>query len=193
MKNTGGWSLIELLVVITAAAVAGGLLINLMVSSNRLFFDQSAQISHGLSLNQTELELTSLIKSSVGIAAQYPASGAPQYTSDSNTLVLKLPAISSSGDVIESVYDFAVVEADSAKPAILRKQVFKDSRSFRKSENKVLSISLNYLTFNFLDVNNNPISPAQAERVNFIIKLSTKSGFSKKESSGSGTVNIKNL
>lgn len=192
MKNVQGWSLIEVLIVMTVAAVAGGLIINLMVSSNRIFFDQSAHINQGLSINQTELELTSLIKSCAGAAAQYPVSGMAQYTSDSDTLVIKLPAISSNGDVIESVYDYAVVEADSSNPAILRKQVFKDEQSFRNPENKVLSTGLNSITFAFLDTSNNPTTPVQAKRISFIIKLSTKSGFSNKESSGSGIVNIKN-
>lgn len=192
MRKSRGWSLIEVLIVMTVASVAGGLLISLMVSSNRIFFDQSAHISQGLSLNQTELELTELIKSSAGIAAQYPPSGTPQFTSDSNTLVAKLPALTEDGDVIESVYDYAVIEQGTAQPTVLRKQIFKDDLSFRKTENKVLSTNLNNLTFNFLDASNAEVPPNQAERVTFVINLSTKSGFSQKESSGSGTVNIKN-
>ncbi|HLC88376.1 MAG TPA: hypothetical protein VJG66_04985 [Patescibacteria group bacterium] len=193
MTNSRGWSLVEVLIVTTVAAVAGGLLINLMISSNRLFFDQSAHITQGLALNQTELELTELIKSSAGIAVQYPVSGTPQYTSNSNTLVIKLPSLSSAGDVIESVYDFAVVGPDNVNPAILRKQIFKDASSFRKTENKVLSTNLSNLTFNYLDSSNNATSPALAERIGFSIELATKSGFSEKMSSGSGTVNLKNL
>lgn len=192
MRGQRGWSLIEVLIVMTVASVAGGLLISLMISSNRIFFDQSAHISQGLSLNQTELELTDLIKASAGVAAQYPASGTPVYTTDSNTLVIKLPAISASGDVIESVYDYAVVEADPAKPEILRKQVFNDAGSFRKAENKVLSTSLKNITFIFLDDNNSPVTPALSGRVSFIVEQSSKSGFSENNSTGSGTVNIRN-
>lgn len=193
MKNLKGWSLLEVLIGVTIAAVAGGLIINLMVSSNSLFFDQSAQISHGLSLNQAKLEITDLIKSSAGIVTQYPESGAAQYTTDTNTLVVKLPAISSGGDVIESVYDYAVIEADTAKPTVLRKQIFKGAGSYRNPENKVLSASLANLSFSYLDINNVPVAVDQAVRVNFVINLSTKSGFSENKSSGSGTVNIKNL
>lgn len=193
MKNFRGWSLLEVLIVITVAAVAGGLLISLMVSSSKLFVDQSAQISHGLSLNQTQFELTELIKSSSGVVGQYPALGIPQYTTDSNTLVVKLPALTANGDIIDSVYDYAVIEADPVNPAILRKQIFKDNQSFRKTENKVLSTSLSSLTFNYLDISNNATSPAQSVRVSFEIKLSTKSGFSESKNQGSGTVNLKNL
>lgn len=193
MSNFKGWSLLEVLIAVTVAALAGGLLINLLVSSGKLFVDQSAQISQGLSLNQTQLELTELIKSSSGIATQYPAQGTPQYITDQNTLVLKLPGITSGGDVTDVFFDYAVIEADPGKPAILRKQIFKDSQSFRNSENKVLSVNLSSLSFSYLDINNNAVTPGAALRVSFIINLSTISGFSQKESSSSGTVNLKNI
>lgn len=193
MKNMRGWSLVEVLVVMVVAAVAGGLLINLMVSSNQLFFDQSAQINHGLSLNQAEPELTDLIKSAVSPAAQYPAQGTAQYTADSDTLIIKLPALSVSGDIIDFVYDYAVVEADVVHPNVLRKQVFKDNQSFRKSENRVLLTNLSSVTFSYLDIKDNPASPNLAERVGFSISVSTKSGLSENVDSISRTVNIKNL
>lgn len=193
MKNSRGWSLLEVLLVTTIAAVAGGLLISLIVSSNRLFFDQSAQISQGLSLNQAKLEITDLIKSSAGVVPQYPVSGTAQFVTDENTIILKLPAISASGDVIESVYDYAVIETDPIRDNVLRKQIFKDNQSNRKAENKVLSTSMNTISFNYLDGNNTSVSSNQAVRVGFIINLSTKSGFSSNDSTGSGTVNIKNL
>lgn len=193
MKNDKGWSLIEVLIGITVAAFAGGLLINLMVSSSRLFVDQSAQISQGLSLNQAQLELTELIKSSVGLVSQYPPQGVPQYLTDADTLVIKLPGITLSGDVTNLFYDYAIIEADSGNPAILRKRILKDAQSSRNQENKVLSTNLGSLTFSYLDVNNVQVAPELAVRVGFTINLSTQAGLSVKESSSSSTVNIKNL
>lgn len=193
MKNFRGWSLLEVLIVITIAAVAGGLLINILVSSNKLFFDQSAQISHGLSLNQTTYEITDLIKFSVSASSQYPPSGNPQYLTDSNTLVIKLPAISQAGDIIDSVFDYAVIEADSSNSKILRKKIIPDAQSYRHAENKVLSTALDSIEFSYLDINNSPVSPGQAARIKFVVNLATGSGFSENESSASGIVNIKNL
>ena len=193
MKFMRGWSLLEVLIAVTVAAVAGGLLIKLMVSSNKLFFDQSSQISQGLSLNQTVLEITDLIKSSSGIATRYPTQGVPQYTSDTDTIVIKLPAIDAGGSIIDSVFDYAVIEADLTKPSILRKQIFKDNLSSRKTENKVLSTALDKIVFNYLDISSGIVTPDQSVRVGFTIYLSTKSGFSSYESSASSTVNIKNL
>lgn len=193
MRNQNGWSLLELLIVITIAAVAGGLIVNILVSSSGIFFDQSTQISHNLSLNQSELELTQIIKSTPGIVSQYPVSGTPQFTTDGDTLIARLPAINESGNVIDSVYDYVVVEADPEKPEILRKQIFLDELSVRNEEDKVLSTNLSEIEFNYLDVNNNPVTPDQAVRVNFLINLSTNSNYTQKENSGGGTVNIKNL
>lgn len=193
MKNSRGVSLVEILTVVTVGSIAGFLIINLMISSNKLIVDQSAQIEQGLSLNQTKLEITGLIKSSAGVASQYPEQGVAQYTGDSNTLILKLPAIDANGNVLEAVFDYAVVEPDIATPAILRLRIFKDNLSYRKTENKVLSTSLESFSVSYLDAGNNEVQPPQSERIYFIVNLSTKSGFSENESSGSGIVNIKNL
>ncbi len=188
-----GLSLLEVLIGMTVAAVAGGLIINLMVSSNRIFINQTNQVSQGLSLNQSAREITNLIKSSSGISSQYPSTGTPQFITDSDTLVLKLPSLSSGGQIIDSVFDYAVISADSSNLAILRKYIFPGPGSVRKSENQVLSTSLNTLNFRYLDKSNNPAGVVETVRVNFSLTLKVSGGLSEKESSASGTVNIKNL
>ncbi len=193
MKNNRGWSLPEVLIVITISAVAGSLLISILFSSNQLFFDQSTQISHGLSLNQANKEISDLIRSSLSVVSQYPASGSPQYTSDSDTLVLRLPAVDSGSNVIDSVYDYAVIEKDSGNINILRAMVFPDPQSTRRAKNKVLTTSHDHMEFNYLDSSNHAVSPGAAVRVYYIINLSTNSGFSANESSVSATINLKNL
>lgn len=193
MNNFKGISLPEIVIGIAVGAVAGLLLINLMVSSNKVIFDQSAQISQGLSLNEAKLEITSLVKSSAGVVNQYPEQGVAQYTGDSDTLIVKLPAVDSNGGVIEDVFDYAVIEPDTSAPNILRSRIIKDNLSSRRTENRVLSISLDSFKVNYLDSSNNDVTMNQAARINFVIKLATKSGLGVNESSGSGVVNIKNL
>lgn len=191
MKKTRGLSLVEVLIGITIVGIMGSLLVNLLVSSNSVFFNQSVRVSNGLSLNQTAREITSLIRSSAGIASQYPVTGAPQYTTDQNTLVLKFPAISQSGSVVNQAFDFVVITKDQIKPAILRQITFVDSLSSRKAQNKVLSTTLKSLRFIYLDVNNSPVSAAQAARINFIINLNESTGSPVNEGSASGTANLK--
>lgn len=193
MRSIKGLTLLELLVGITVAGVAGLLLINLMVSSNNIFFNQSIQVNQGLSLNQTLREISDEVRLSAGTATQYPASGTAQFTTGSEQLVLKIPALDANGQVIDSVYDYAAFAKDSENPRILRKQIFVTGPSVRKTENKVLTTALESISFQYFDANNSPTTPSQAVRVSFSINLSDQAGQSEKESSGSGVVNFKNL
>lgn len=192
MKNSKGISLPEILLGTVIAAVLGGILVNLLISTNALFFDQSIKLKQGLSLNQASKEITTLIKSSAGISSQYPPAGTADYTTNANTLVLKLPSVNQSGEVIEQVFDYAVLSKDPGSPKILRKKIFVDQVSYRNAEDKVLSTVLEDLTFVYLDSSNLSVSPAEAVRINFTIDLSENSNASENKSSSSGTANLKN-
>ena len=57
----------------------------------------------------------------------------------------------------------------------------------------MLSTSLNSLSFNYFDSNNNAVSPLQSVRITFIISLSDQGSLGDNENSSSSTVNLKNL
>jgi len=191
-QSNKGFSLPELILALTIVAILGGILVSLLNSTNSVFYDQSVKVKQGLSLNQASKELTSLIKSSAGIATQYPPSGAAQYSTNSQTLVLKIPSLNQSGGIIDQIFDYAIITKDSSNPKIMRKKIFVDPLSQRKSEDKVLSTSLKKLTFIYLDSSNTAVSPAEAVRINFTIKLAENINFTQNESSSSGTANLKN-
>ena len=188
-----GISLVELLIGITLTAISAILIMGLLTSSNNIFVKQTIQVGQGLSANQASLEVSNLIQSCAGVVSQYPISGNAQYITSANVLVIKIPSTNSSGQVIDSVFDYAVIVKEPASSKILRKRVFPDPLSSRKSENKVLSTSLKSLNFNYVDSNNSPVTPTQAIRVSFIINLSGGTGLSPSESSASGVVNITNF
>ena len=190
--STTGISMIEVLIATTLTALLGFLLTSLLTSTNNIFVNQSAQVEQGLSSNQATLEVSNLIKTSAGVALQYPATGTAQYVSSENVLVLKLPAFSSTGQVLDSVFDYAVIAKDQANSKILRLWVFVDSQSSRKPQNKVLSTSLKSVQFIYLDTTNQQVSPVQAVRINYIINLSQGTN-SLNESILNGTINIKNF
>ena len=98
-----GASLLELLVGLSAVVAGALLIMGILVSSNNFFARQTIAINQGLSLNQTEMEITSAIKSSSGIVDKYPTSGVGQFVSSPTTLVLQIPSISQSSQVIDSV------------------------------------------------------------------------------------------
>ena len=191
-EKNRGLSLPELILGITIAAILGGILVSLLVSSNRLLFDQSIKVRQGLSLNQASVEITSLIKSAAGIALQYPPAGTADYTTDFDTLVLKIPAIDQTGGIITQVFDYGVLSKDPSSPKILRKQIFKADTSFRKPENKILATTLQDLQFIYLNDANTLIPPAEASRISFTINLSEGINLYENESSSSGTANLNN-
>lgn len=191
MKKNPGFTLIELLIIITVSVIAGSLLVATLVTSNSLFINQSSKVSQGLSLNDSVSEISELIKLSSSIVPSYPVSS-PQYFTNDHTLVLAIPSIDTSGQVIVDTYDYTVIAKDTNKPNILRLNLFPDPTSSRKSQNKVLATNLSEITFIYLDNNNNPISIAQAVKVNFTINLTENNGLSSQTGSASGLINLKN-
>ena len=188
-----GISLPEILITLAIAGVGGFLIMGLLTSTTQVFKDQTTLVNQGLSVNQADLEIKELIKSSAGVMSQYPVSGSAQFITGPQTLILKIPAYSASGQVIDAIFDYAVITRDPTALKILRKHIFPDVQSFRNSENKVLATALDSLSFVYLDSSNNPVSPTQAVRITFIINLSDNGGLSQNESSSSSTINLKNL
>ena len=107
--SQNGMSLVEILIGLTITSIVGFVLVGIITSSNSFFIDQTIKVDQGLSLNTSVREISDLIKSSGGVVSQYPISGAPQYQSGINVLVLKLPAISATEQVIDSVFDYAII------------------------------------------------------------------------------------
>lgn len=187
-----GLSLIEIIVTTTIAALIGTALVTFLMQSNGIFFNQNSKITQGVSLNTATSQITNSIKTASSIAAAYPQSS-PQYTTNSSTLILSLPAIDAQSLVIDNVYDFIVITKDPQKPYILRKLVFPSvGQSSRKSENMVLATNLSSVTFLYYDNNGNTVAPTQAAKVNFTVNLNTKSGLDSQTGSASATVNLRN-
>ncbi len=179
------------MILIAASIVAGTILVTVLVTSNRLFLNQSSKVTQGLSLNDSVTEISHLIKLSSSIAPSYPVSS-PEYQTDSHTLILKIPATDSSGGVITDTYDYAVISKDSSFPNILKLYFFHDPLSSAKNQNRVLSSNLSQITFIYLDNNNNTVSPGEAVKVNFTLNLTEKIGLSGQNASASGLINLKN-
>jgi len=188
-----GWTLVEILITVTISAIAGSVLVAMLVSSNTVFFSQSAEVVHGLSLNNSISNINDVIKESVGIASQYPPSGQAQYVTGTNSLVLKLAAYDAASSLIDNIFDYAIIHRDISQDQILRKKIIPDAISLRRAENLVLSTNLKDISFYYFDINGNSVTPVRAARVNFTIILSQIQGNSQKESSASSDVNLKNI
>lgn len=190
MKSKTGFTLVEVLITVAVAIVAGTLLISIWVQNNGLYKAQTSKISTGVSLNDALTDITESIKNSATVASNYPAQ--PSVTTDTDTLVLALPSINANGYVIENVYDYVVITKDPQKPKLLRKFVYPNAQSTRPKEEKLLSNVLTNVIFNYYDDNGNPVSPTNAEKITFIIQTSEKAGNGQNVASSSGQASLRN-
>ncbi len=187
-----GFTLVEVLVVVTVAGIAGFFLIQAFLQNTSFFYQQTGRVQEGLSLNNSSSFITEAIKSSTAVAKGYPSSEPYEYSSSASTLVLKIPSIDSSGDVISDQYDYLIFFKQPASPRLLVKKVIPISPSQRGGEEQVLLNNLSQLEFYYLDQNNNPTAPEDAKKVNFAVRVSTPIGINFQESSASGEVNLRN-
>lgn len=187
-----GFTLVETLVYASLASIIGVILVNLLFQGQGIFFQQSANVSQGLSLNQSGKQIEDTISQSSSVASSYTPSGGPTYTSSPVTLVLALPSVTDSGSVIDNTFDYAVITRDLTKETVLKELLYPNAASSRKSQNMVLATNLSEITFLYYDNNTYVVSPALATKINYTIKLSEKAGNGSKVSSSSGQINLKN-
>lgn len=168
-----GFTLVEMLIVTSAALIVGVLLVAIMLSNSSFFYRQSALIDEGLSLNDAMQEIDKNTRQAVALPLSL-VEGGTTYTADSDTLILKLPALASS-EVITDVYDYTVVNKDPSQSNILRLLVFPDVNSLRKSQSLVLTKSLGGITFSYLDNAESTVSADLATQVKVTLTV-TPSG-----------------
>lgn len=187
-----GFTLLELVITLSIAAVAGVLLIQLLVQNNGLFFQQQATVSQGLNLNNAVSQISNDIRSSNGVVSGYPIIS-PTILSSQSSLVISIPSIDPSGNVISNTYDYIVVGQDGQNSSLLREWLYSDPASSRTSKNRVLVKDLSLIRFYYMNSNGVVVSPTQASKINFVINISTKLGVSNQQSSSSAQVILRNI
>lgn len=186
-----GFSLVEVLIAGLISTIIGGILISLFVQNNNYLQSETSIATQGLSLNDTLAEIRRSIKDASSVAVNY-AAGSKLYTSSLYTLVLALPSKDSNGFVITDTFDHIVITTDETKQNVLRKIVFPDALSTRKSENLVLNTNLQFIYFNYLDKSGNLVVPTSANSINITLNVKDPYNTKTKESSASTKINLKN-
>lgn len=181
-----GFTLIELVVAMGISIIIGALLISVLSHNTGFFYQESGVVNEGINQNNLTVETGKYIRQAVQVASGYPISS-PTYTSSSTTLVLQIPGLSSTGTVLSNIYDYVVVYKDSSNSKVLHLQVFPDPTSYRGSLNEILTTLLNTITFTYLDINGNVVSPTSSAQVEINYSLLSKTG----SVSSTGTVDFK--
>ncbi|MBI2040336.1 hypothetical protein HYT18_04655 [Candidatus Microgenomates bacterium] len=191
MKSQMGLTLMEAIIATAITAVLGILLLVIIINSSNLFYKQTSKVEQGRGINDTLSKVRETIKQSQGVNSTYPPSGAPTYTSGSQQIVLKVPAIDNLGNTISNTFDYFVFFLDQDK---LRFKVFPDISSSRKSSDQLLSINADSLTFQYYNSANPPseVLPTSATKVKISLTLRQKSGPDYEQQTATSEANLRN-
>lgn len=160
-----GLTLLELIIASAISVIAGGLLVLVMYNSTTLFRHQSSKISEGLNLNDALLQIRSVIKQAAAV----------EDFSGPEKLVLRVASHDFSGNIIDNTFDQFMFYLDGNK---LRFKVFPDALSFRKSEDQILSTSVDSMLFMYFNSASPPVEvpPVSAAKIRVSLTLKQQIG-----------------
>ncbi len=170
---SNAFTLPELIIASSVAVVISGLLLVIMVRSTGLFYQQSSKVSQGVSVNDALSNIRQTLRSASLIANQYPETGTPQYTSGAAQVVFKVPSIDIPGNIISGTHDFIVYYLNDKK---LYKVILPNDLSSRENKTQVLSNRVEIILFEYLDSNDNTVSPVASDKVKITIGLKELTG-----------------
>lgn len=185
-----GLSLIEVLVAMGIATVAGVLLVAVIVNSTGVFSQQSSKIQTGLNINDAFMQIRSNIKQANSIADQY-VNGGDIYTTDDDQLILKVASIDVNNNIVDDAFDYFIVFKDQN---ILRFRVFPDAASSRESVDRIFSTSLDNITFQYFNsaVPSVEVTPTEAVKVRVSLTLKQKAGAGFETNIATSEANLRN-
>ena len=186
-----GFTLVEVIIAAGVGLVVGVLLVSILVNHNGLSFRENAVVSEGLSLNDAMSKINQSIKEAAQVSDSYQL-GEALYTSDADTLVLKLSAVSSLG-VVDDAFDYVVVFQDPQNAKILRFKVSPDPQSSRSPADLVLNSSLVSARFSYLDKNGNSVSPSLTFSVSVDLTVLTRTGSASTNRTSSSNTTLRNF
>lgn len=193
MKNLNkktGYTLIETLVVMSITIVAGVLLVVIMVNSTGLFTQQSSKVAEGLSVNDSLMQIRNAIKTANSIAVNY-TNGAQTFTTGPTQLILKVPSLDSSNNIISDKYDYYVFYVDQKT---LHFKIFPDVLSSRQAKDQIFSTSVDNINFQYFNTAVPPMEviPINALKVRVTLTLKQRVGINFETNTATSEANLRN-
>ena len=189
-RKQRGMTLFEILVGVTISAIAGVLLLLILVSNNGLFVSQTSKIAQGLGLNDATTLISDDLRFAASIINSFTYQG-QTYLSGATTLILKVPSVDSSGNIIDQEFDTFIYALETSNPAIFRRLVVPSESSSRLATNRVVMTDVSTISFVYLDNSGAPVSPTNATKINFSLTFK-KSPFSTTANTAAGEVRLRN-
>lgn len=191
MKHQKGISLVEVLLGAAAMGIIGTILVTIMVNGSGILYSQNTKINQSLALNNVNSELHDTIQYASSIVGSF-VNGSNSFTTSASTLVFQMPSVLANGNVIDGKFDTIVISADQQKPQLLKKRIYPDPSSSRKNETATLISNLSQIHFSYLSSTGATVTPTAASTIEYSVKIAEKSSYGSKESSISGSVNLRN-
>lgn len=165
-----GLTLLEVLVAAGISIIVGGLLLVIMVNSAGLFTRESSKLEEGLNINDVLMQVRSNIKEASSITASYLSEGT-NYTSGPTQLILNLPSLDNSNNIISGSFDTYIYFLDTNQ---FRFKSFPTAVSSRKIQDQIFSTLVDSLKFQYFDSTGQEITPTSAVKVRITITLKRK-------------------
>lgn len=185
-----GLTLVEVLIAMGIATIVGSLLLVIIVNSTGLFYTQSSKLSQGVGINDALQKVKDSIRQSSSVASSYQ-DNSTTYTSSSTQLILKIPSIDTSGNVIGETFDYYVFFTDQN---FFKFKSFPASQSSRKAFNQILSSNVDGLTFQYFGSQTPPqeVTAVSAAKVRLAIILKQKVGVNYEQSIATAEASLRN-
>lgn len=172
LKTTQGFTLLEVTIATFISSLVAGLLILIMVNNTTLQYLQSAKIAQGVSINEVLFKTKLALKEANAVSIGYPLV-APNYLSSSTTLILQLPTIDASNEIVGNSYDYMIFLLEGDK---LKQKTFPNLLSKRKVTDAILAKNVASIKFDYLDSSGQVVSAGGASKVVVTVQTREKAG-----------------
>lgn len=145
MKLERGLTLIEMLVTIALISLLLLGVFEIYYSFSKTYTKQNASMDVAISAARIVDEVNEMGLQARSVLASHTINGSA-YSTGTSTLVLQLPAVSGSGDVVSNTYDYAVFYQSGTSAYV---SMDADAASSRKDVTRTLTSVLGSLTFTY--------------------------------------------
>lgn len=184
MKNRG-FTLLEMVVVIGIGTILVLFVLGILISNNRFYANQSGENEAIFNTRIIADRIASYGRGAAAVLSSYIYNSS-NYVSDSDTLVLQVPSIDASANIIGGAYDHVIITRDLSDTSKLQLYVDPDASSSRGARGVLLTNKLDTMTFTYSST-----TPDISEKVDYLIKI-TMGGSSPASEYIEGSVTLRN-
>ena len=167
MNKQTGFTLVEVVVVVGLVGLLAAFGVGIFIANNRFYQNQTGEIQ---AISGTRL-IADRINQYARSAVNFEASivyNSVTYTTNATTVVMKLPAIDASSQIIAGAYDYAIVTRDPNNAQRLMLFISPDAASARLALDSELTDKLSVVNFTYDDA-----TPSQAVNMTYQVKIDT--------------------